>query len=160
MRRVVTAVLTLVSTLAIGAAAVHAESYPPGGPSIATPSSAPHPGDSIVITLEGYCPNDEVNLSFDGPGGAVDLGKVTVDGSGVATFPWTAESSLGTYTFTGTGTDCPEYVASMSIVVAPNIPTMGTDSTKSGLLLGSGAVGAGVLLVGAAALRRRRPAAA
>lgn len=160
MRRVVTVVLTLVSALAIGAPAAHAESYPPGGPALATPNSAPSPGENIFITLDGFCPDDVVNLSLDGPGGVVDLGTVTVDGAGVASFPFTAPGTLGEYTIEGTGTSCPLYVASLAIVVTPDIPAMGTDSTKSGLVLGGGAVGLGALLVGAAAVRRRRPTVA
>lgn len=160
MRRAFAAVVILISVVGLGATA-HAESYPPGGPSIGVPDSEPKPGDSITITLDGFCPNDVVNLSAEGPGGTVDLGTVTVDGSGTATFPYTAPGTPGAYTIEGTGTDCDDYVASLGIVVTRgDIPAMGTDSTKSGLLIGTGALGLGVVLVGAAAIRRRRPVAA
>lgn len=159
MRRVFASALVLASTVGFGAATVHAESYPPGGPAIAVPNSTPAPGESFNISLTGYCADDDVNLVLSGPGGDVDLGTVTVDGSGVATFPFTAPPTAGSYTIAGTGTDCPLYVASLGIVVSVDIPSAGSDS-QSGLMLGAGAVGAGALLVGIAAVRRRRPAAA
>ena len=159
MRRVFAAALALASTVGFGAATVHAESYPPGGPDIAVPNSTPEPGDTFDVDLDGYCPNDVVNLVLSGPDGDIDLGTVTVDGSGTASFPFTAPDKAGSYTIAGTGTDCPSYVASIGIVVSVDIPHAGSDS-QSGLMLGAGAVGIGALLVGVAAVRRRRPAAA
>lgn len=160
MKHALAVVVGLALSLGVGSAAVHAESYPPGGPSIAVPDSTPAPGENITVDLEGFCANDVVTLTIAGPGGTTELGTVTVDGSGAADFQFDAPSLTGVYTIEGTGTSCPDYVSSLSIVVSKDgIPSAGSDSTSGGIALGVAAVALGALLVVVAAFRRRQPAA-
>ena len=140
-----------------------------GGPAIvADPGEVPA-GQSVTITLSGWLPNSDVEVSIvvDGTGDVIIVGTVTVDGEGNGTIVWNvpADFPAGPVTVVGDGLDFQEQATTRTDAVlvlqanastsstAPggdngsgNLPVTGSDS---GFLVG---IGAAMIVVGAAAV--------
>jgi hypothetical protein len=62
-----------------------------------------HAGDTVTCTVTGLGKNEQVDVTLDG--GARDLGKISTDANGTATFPFTVPAglSVGAHSLTFTG---------------------------------------------------------
>lgn len=150
-------VLICAAVAAFGMPALAAADGPYTGPpdvNVDDPSAGP--GQSLTVTLTGFLPGEIIDIVISCGGSP----SVTADISGAATITVTAPGSAGTCNVTGTGrTTGRTDVASFVVSLPPPIPPTGTNADTA-LTLGLQITALGAALVGVAAVRRRRTAAA
>jgi len=146
----------LTGFLGVGASAVSAD-YPPAAPQVTASSSVVASKGPVTYTASGFCAGTTVTFKIS-PNGFV-LGTVVADAGGKASLTVNAPVNKGTYTVTATAAS-PCVASASTTITVRTLPATGSDVASLGVQGGVFAVIAGGVLVGLAALRRRRPALA
>jgi LPXTG-motif cell wall-anchored protein len=169
VKRMVGLALVLV---AIMAAPVAAQQYPPGNCGLTVSDTTPIPGQTITITAFTFEPNAQVSITLGS--NTVVLGTPTANASGVVTLQATipSDTKLGHHTITATGpsASCAATITA-AITVVPKaaagaggppsgpLPRTGDDTSIPLAKIGLGLAAVGGVLTAFAAKRRKAAAA-
>ena len=154
MRKVLLAISTSLAVLGFGASA-SAAPYPPVDLQVSAPPSVA-PSTLFTATITGCTPGGTVQVVLVQTG-ETDL--VTCGGDGTTTTTMTSPAASGPFDITAVDLLSQSQDATVVQVQVPGIPQTGSNPDHT-LQIAGIVGGTGLVLVGVAAIRRRRPAAA
>lgn len=155
MRKVLLAISTSLAVLGFSASASAAPPYPPVDLQVTAPATVA-PSTLFTATITGCTPGGTVQVVLVQTG-ETDLVTCGVDGTTTTTM--TSPPTSGPFDITAVDLLSQSQDATIVQVQVPGIPQTGNDPDHT-LQIAGIVGGTGLVLVGVAAIRRRRPAAA